>query len=395
MGAILNAIFRAVKIFFGISLVIIALIGYIGGGKTNDTFNLVFFGILLIVGIFLIISGGKKKVSKKKEFINPYVNVLLYQNGGKFPKVNYSNVFLQPGEWIIYAVPAQSFIEKEQVVGYTGGSAGVSVRVAKGISVRSGSSKGRPVRQNIKKFNDGDYVVTNRRILFISQNDGFEFNLKKISATKMIAIDAFIIISGNKQKNICVDESQLKYAFSTTTFAINETNIYPEGIPQPPELMREKQQQLENPETGAVGMREVYTGQSASNDIRIIQESLDIMEKTFDIDTFLSRYDTAMRSALTLKQAKQAGIPIATSDDLTDSLVKVKKEQLGKVLERSFNKEKEEINKLKTPKGKLNRLEKYRAKLEEHYEDEFEFYAPDSYNKIIENLDLLKKEIEL
>ena len=39
--------------------------------------------------------------------------------------------------------------------------------------------------------------------------------------------------------------------------------------------------------------------------------------------------------------------------------------------------------------------EKYRAKLEEHYEDEFEFYAPDSYNKIIENLDLLKKEIEL
>ena len=51
-------------------------------------------------------------------------------------------------------------------------------------------------------------------------------------------------------------------------------------------------------------MKTSYTGQQAINDMRIIDESLAIMTKTSDIDTFLSRYDTAMRCVLTLEQAK-------------------------------------------------------------------------------------------
>lgn len=391
-------VFKKILYFiFGIPITLIALLGMSSSvADKSDGSPFMVFVSLLFLGLLLIFFGiksGKKK--DKRQFVNPYVDVTLYQDGGKFPEVNYHNVFLQPGEWIIYAVPAKSFTEKEQVVGYTGGSSGVSVRVAKGVSVRSGSSKGKPVRQNVKKFNDGDYVVTNKRILFISQNDGFEFNLKKISATKMIAIDAFIIISGNKQKNICVDESQLKYAFSTTTFAINEIMTNVNGIPQPYILPSAGMQQEEVSGVPFSNMAGAYTGQKASNDIRIIQESLDIIEQTCDIDTFFSRYELAMRSALTLKQAKQAGVPIAVPDDLADALVKVKQEQVGKVLERSFSREREEINKLKTKNGKLNRLERYKKKLEEYYDDEFEFNTPDNFNRIMASLDLLKKEMEL
>lgn len=137
-------------------------------------------------------------------------------------------------------------------------------------------------------------------------------------------------------------------------------------------------------------MRMYYTGQQASNDMRIINESLDIMEKTPDIDTFLSRYDTAMRCALTLEQAKRAGVPIALQDGFSQSLVNAKNKALAEVLYRSFEKELSEIDKLKTENGKLNRINKYQEKLEGMYEDVFEFVAEDAYNDVMRKLEYLK-----
>lgn len=178
--------------------------------------------IFCTIGMILMLKKPrvKKEYIPQKGFINPYVDVSLYHHMTEFPKVNYDNVFLQPGEILIYASPAETFIEKEQFVGYSGGSAGVSVHVAKGVSVRTGSNKGKAIRQNVTKFNPGDYVITNKRILFVSQNDGFEFDVKKISAAKMVAKDAFIIIQGNKQKNFCIDNSQMQVAFGLTTYVV-------------------------------------------------------------------------------------------------------------------------------------------------------------------------------
>lgn len=204
----------------GIVLIAIcAIVVAFGGAGTEAILPAIIF---CIIGLTLIFK--KPKVKKEdipqKEYINPYVDVSLYHNMTEFPKVNYDNVFLQPEEILIYASPAETYAEKEQVVGYSGGSAGVSFHVAKGVSVRSGSSKGKAIRQNVTKFNPGDYVITNKRILFVSQNDGFEFNVKKISAAKMVAKDAFIIIQGNKQKNICIDNSQMQFAFGLTTYVV-------------------------------------------------------------------------------------------------------------------------------------------------------------------------------
>ena len=140
-------------------------------------------------------------------------------------------------------------------------------------------------------------------------------------------------------------------------------------------------------------MRASYTGAQALNDMRIIDESLAVMEKTSNIDIFLSRYDTAMRCALTLEKAKKAGTPIALPDGFSQSLVNAKNKALEGVLYRSFQKELDEINKLKTDKGKLNRVNKYQEKLEGMYEDVFEFVAEDAYNDVLQKLELLKKEL--
>lgn len=153
---------------------------------------------------------------------NPYVDMTQYDKGIQMPIVHYNNIVLYPGEKLIFAVPAQTFIQKEQVVGYTGGSSGASIRVAKGLTVRKGSSRGIPIRQNVTKFNEGDYIVTTSRLIFLSQNECFEFNIEKVSACKIIAQDSFMIVQGSKQKNICVNIDQAKYAAGFTRWAIEE-----------------------------------------------------------------------------------------------------------------------------------------------------------------------------
>ena len=152
-------------------------------------------------------------------------------------------------------------------------------------------------------------------------------------------------------------------------------------------------QKQEVPQQVLHDMQVSYTRQQVSNVMRIIDESLGIMEKTSNIDTFLLRYETAMSHVLTLEQAKKAGIQIALSDNFSNSLVSAKGKALEGVLYRSFQKELDAINKLKTDKGKLNRIEKYQEELKGIYEDELEFIAEDAYNDIIQKLELLKKEL--
>ncbi len=141
-------------------------------------------------------------------------------------------------------------------------------------------------------------------------------------------------------------------------------------------------------------MRKSYTIQQASNDIRIARESLDIMENTENIDTFLSRYETAMQKVLTLLQAKQAGIPIKLEDNFKETLISAKKEEFGRLLYRSWGKELEKIDSLKTNKGKLSRLNKYIEKIQEIYEDEIEYVADREYEDILSKAEKLKRELE-
>lgn len=144
------------------------------------------------------------------------------------------------------------------------------------------------------------------------------------------------------------------------------------------------------PQESLNDMRMTYTGAQAVNDMKIINESLEIMGKTSDIDTFLSRYEIAMKCALTLEQARKAGIPITLQDGFSKSLVSAKNNALAEVLYRSFQKELNGLNELKTDRGKLNRINNYQEKLKGLYEDVFQFVAEDAYNDVMRKLDFLK-----
>lgn len=155
---------------------------------------------------------------------NPYVDITPYELQVGFPVVKYSGFFPQFDEVILYAVPAATFKDKEQVVGYTGKSAGASVRVAKGLTIRTGSSGGSPIRSNVRKHNFGDLIITNKRVLFIGKDDSFDFAVNKISAVRPLGSDSFVIQSGRSSKNILVDSDVAIYTVGFVNYVVTSFN---------------------------------------------------------------------------------------------------------------------------------------------------------------------------
>lgn len=135
-------------------------------------------------------------------------------------------------------------------------------------------------------------------------------------------------------------------------------------------------------------MHQAYSTMQLQDDIRILNDCIHILNSTRNLDTFFSRYELAMQTILTLEQAKQSGIIInipVTSQDII-----LLKGRADKVLQAAYDKELKEIDALKTVNGKKNRIDKFILHLSE-YHDEFEF--SDTYNNIISELNIYKKEL--
>ncbi len=148
-----------------------------------------------------------------------YTDIIPFELKVGLPRVNYYGFFAQPGECLIFAAPASTFEDKNRVVGYTGRSAGASFRVAKGVSVRTGSSGSRAIRSDIRNFYNGDLLVTNKRVIFTGKDDSFECAIDKITTATILTADSFVLQFGSRSKNITVDQAVLTVAYSSITYA--------------------------------------------------------------------------------------------------------------------------------------------------------------------------------
>lgn len=141
----------------------------------------------------------------RKAVANPYMDTIPQALEISFPIPHYSGIILRPGEALFYAAPAMMYSDKEKVTGYTGGVGGVSVRVAKGVTLHSGSSGRRAIREKIRDYKPGDIVVTTQRVVFTGSEGSFEFSAKKITAVKMEEPGHLVIQCGQTSKNIALD----------------------------------------------------------------------------------------------------------------------------------------------------------------------------------------------
>lgn len=144
---------------------------------------------------------------------NPYVDVTPWILGVSYPIVMYSGFHPDFDEILLYAASASTYKDKRETVGYAGRSAGYSVRVTKHVSVRSGASGGRVIKETVRHTNSGDLIITSKRVLFIGADDAFDFPVSKISAIQMIDAGSFVIVSGRSSKNVQLNSTTLRYAY--------------------------------------------------------------------------------------------------------------------------------------------------------------------------------------
>ena len=139
------------------------------------------FGIGWLVDsiIYLIAAIKGTPVPKKGQPKTPPKQLL---DTDPLPVVFGSNLLLRDGDHCHYSAPATFVKTKNVVVGYSGGSSGVSLRIAKGVSYRIGASKAAPIRGNVEERTNGTLSITDSRIVFSAAKGAFDKQIDKLSS---------------------------------------------------------------------------------------------------------------------------------------------------------------------------------------------------------------------
>jgi hypothetical protein len=100
---------------------------------------------------------------------------------GNLPAIATVNLVKQKNEVVHWVEPSSLAEEKVVRRRYEGGSQGVSLRIAKGVSYRVGGHRGHIVSETgIVPVSIGDLVITNQRIIFRGDGKSFAIKLDKI-----------------------------------------------------------------------------------------------------------------------------------------------------------------------------------------------------------------------
>jgi hypothetical protein len=97
-----------------------------------------------------------------------------------------------------------TFSESQVKTQYVGSSIGASIRIAKGLYVRTSSFKGNPVKTEEMTFVDsGVFVITNKNVYFNGMSKSFRIKYDKIVSFKNYS-DSIGIIESNKDSKLKV-----------------------------------------------------------------------------------------------------------------------------------------------------------------------------------------------
>lgn len=92
---------------------------------------------------------------------------------GILPTMKTDNIILSSGEECHFA--ERAILVKEKITKrYEGRSNGVSIRLSKHVTYRTGKNKGRPVEEVTQEKIKGLVYVTNKRIIFMADKNAFD-----------------------------------------------------------------------------------------------------------------------------------------------------------------------------------------------------------------------------
>lgn len=170
--------------------------------------------VFAIIAVLMFVKANKRKkakIAKKREEDSKQNRTFLTEEelnliaSGTLPEMQKAPIIPAEGEVVHFYAPAGRYITKKKAVGRTGSGGGISVRIAKGVSLRSGGGASTTIYDNVTDGFIGQVVLTNQRIVFIAKQNGFECKLKSISAITK-EDDATMIQSGAKTYRLIVEK---------------------------------------------------------------------------------------------------------------------------------------------------------------------------------------------
>ena len=143
-------------------------------GKNLDRrFYMIMFFLFML---FLILWQNFKNGRKKGNYENPYVDTNQYKlplaDDAKMPLVHYQRLHLNPNERIYFAT------------------------------------------ETTQKDKEGDFIVTNQRVVILSRGGDYEFPIGVLSAVSSVSNSVMLLTSGERKYYIFMPESQMKYALA-------------------------------------------------------------------------------------------------------------------------------------------------------------------------------------
>ncbi len=121
-----------------------------------------------------------QQIPKQVEVINYHRQLRNIQNG-ILPIVSNSGLILTDNEQVHFL--ARTSLLEERVVkrGYQGGSTGMNIRIAKGVSFKVGAHKGRLTSEtDIIPIDDGMFYVTNKRLVYKGGKKSFSYTFAQL-----------------------------------------------------------------------------------------------------------------------------------------------------------------------------------------------------------------------
>lgn len=155
------------------------------------------FGIGWLIDIVKELVGTASS-SSKSLMTRETLNMI---NEGKLPNIIVPNINMAEDETCHYADTGYTFKDKTVTTGYTGKSSGVSIRVMKGLTYRTGGSGGKAIRETQRTTYPGTLYITNKRVIYNSTNECFDKGFDKITSITE-AKDGIILQIGSTSYSI-------------------------------------------------------------------------------------------------------------------------------------------------------------------------------------------------
>ena len=139
-------------------------------------------GVLYLFTFGLFGFGWMYDCAKYLKPIIKVASVAALPEGKPLPIVQSKGAIIAPGETCHYSRPATFVKTKNVVVSHSGSHSGVSIRVMKGMSYRSGQSQSKAIRGNVQEKTSGVLTVTNKRIIFSASKGAFDKPISSLSS---------------------------------------------------------------------------------------------------------------------------------------------------------------------------------------------------------------------